>query len=231
MLPLSFTEMLADHLQCANLQELALKTINDDVTTSENMLIKLLDFIKKSADEVVSLVKKNDSKQDADKRKEEMVKSKKFAQQMENEKKLKSQSQQASSDCNYLFTAKHKCIVAMKSYATLDAFAEAKTQNKHPPGNPYTITTVTVVDDKIKDRQVRSALGIFRVQCPSSATMANEGRAQMPLSVPGAAALREAMISAAPSNMQVPATWANTVAAKAFSMVSLHNFFPMSSPP
>ena len=48
----------------------------------------------------------------------------------------------------------------------------------------------------------------------------------MPLSVPGAAALREAMISAAPSNMQVPATWANTVAAKAFSMVSLYGQAP-----
>eukprot|EP00959_Pyramimonas_sp_CCMP1952_P211144 4418937-Pyramimonas_sp.AAC.1 len=84
---------------------------------------------------------------------------------------------------------------------------------------PFVIKKCTTVSDLMSDRSIRAAMGVFRIQLPSSAMYKSEGRGYGPCHADMSNALRAALASYAPTGFEVPSGLDNTLLQKTFKQL------------
>ena len=220
---LSFLEIVEHYgLAMQTTTEEEIKCIDDEVKVVLDLTTQLVDYAKKGAEELAGLVKRHDDRAKnklENEKKAEKNKAKAVAKQKA--KAAEKLESTVTNPATALFDANDPCIKPVPTYDNQEAFDTAKQDKSHAPQKPHFIKASPSLGDIVKDRTVKAALGIFRIQFPASAAK-EQGGGQQPLRSEKTGQLREVLLQGACDPRTLPATWEGKPAQKIFEQVHMY---------
>ena len=120
-----------------------------------------------------------------------------------------------------VLSMKHAAIAEMPAYTDLDDLKKAVNEGNLQPGMPYKVKSHATLKSCVEHRGVKSTLGVFRIQYPSTQMAKTDGRGQAPFHSEKSPELRELMLEAAPFSAASTEADKDSRAAKIMSTVSM----------
>ena len=202
------------------------KVIEADLATFKELVDKLISFVKESASECRKLIERNDKKSEAaalaEVRRAEAAKTKLAKKQRKAAMKKSVSAVEARKDGQIpVLAMKHDAITEMRAYTDLDDLKKAVKEGNLQPGIPYKVKSLATLRNCVDQRGVKSNLGVFRIQYPSTQMAKTDGRGQAPFHSEKSPEVRELMLEVAPFSAASTEADKDSRVAKIMSTVSM----------
>ena len=120
-----------------------------------------------------------------------------------------------------VLSMKHAAIAEMRAYTDLDDLKKAVDEGNLLPGMPYKVKSHPTLKNLVEHKAVKSVIGVFRIQYPSTQMSKNDGRGQTPFHSDKSSELRGLMLEAAPFSAASTEADRDNRIAKSMCMVSM----------
>ena len=166
-------------LDMASLRLLAMKSSGDakvfevDLATFQDLLNKLISFIKDAAIECRKLIERTDKRCEAavtaEQRRADAAKKKLETKERKASMKNSATAVQARKDGQIpVLSMNHVAIVEMPAFTDLDDLKKAVDEGNLLPGMPYKVKSHPTLKNLVEHKAVKSVIGVFRIQYPST---------------------------------------------------------------
>ena len=217
LVPLSSFEVLGIRAQLVSNED-QVKSLVEYASQLEPVVTRLVANVTQAHRDFVKLIERFDKKsKDAEKAQTQKVAPAK-------KKKLTSKSEAPSGhaqDADFLFAVPLEDAVfqEIKSFDNPEDFQ--KRGGKRLSSEPYSVNNCKDLEAKANDRATKAAIGVFRIQYPSSGQAKTSKRGQAPLLSDAKESIREQMLDLAPATTITTKANDNSMAARVTNAISI----------